>query len=214
MKQEKSCNRKEGQSLIEILVAVSVAAIFIGGVSLVISSALRGTAESETAQIAAGLARDYLDPVKSIGESDWNAIYNLSGKGPTSQFHLVFSGGVYTISSGSTSTILGGRTFTRHFSVENVGRDGGGNIVQSGGTDDPSTQKITANVTWEGGRSLSVVDYILRTQNLAFLQTDWSGGPGQESFPTSADGTTINNRFASSTANIDSSGGAIRIILP
>lgn len=213
-KQSAIGNRREGQSLIEILVAVSVAAIFIGGISFVISAALRSTSETETAQIASSLARNYLDSVRSVAESDWNAIYNLSGKGPSSQFHLVPSSGGYTISSGSTSTVLSGKTFTRYFSVENVNRDGNGNITQSGGADDFSAQKITAHVAWESTRSLSAAEYILRTQNAAFVQTDWSGGAGQESFATTTDGAVINNKFSTSTSNIDFSGGSIKVILP
>ncbi len=125
------------------------------------------------------------------------------------------------IVSGTTSTIVEDRTFTLYFSIENVNRNlcGAGDITtdatstctsgpgSSGVTDDPSTQKITAFVSWPESRSISKIQYLTRNVNKVFVQTDWSGGSGQEGPITSE-----NNSFATST-NIDYSTttGSIKI---
>lgn len=99
--------------------------------------------------------------------------------------------------------------FTRYFSVENVLRDSGGNIVPSGGAEDPSTQKITTYVLWPGSGSakgeVKVVDYITRWQNKIFQQTDWSGGAGQNG-PL----TEPNNKYSNATSVINEE-GSLRI---
>lgn len=69
---------KKGQSLIEILVAVSVGTILILGVLAVISPALKSNKDVEYVQIGTGIARELLDDVKVFSESDWHNITNLS----------------------------------------------------------------------------------------------------------------------------------------
>ncbi len=100
------------------------------------------------------------------------------------------------------------RLFNRYFYVENVNRDASGDIVQSGGTEDLSTQKITVVISWGDNHSLSRTQYITRYQNRSFVQSDWSGGSGQEG-PI----TLENNKFANSS-NIDYTTSAGSISAP
>lgn len=106
-------------------------------------------------------------------------------------------------------TLYNSSAFTRYFSITNVSRDGAGNIVSSGGTDDPSTRQVTIFTDWvvQGSTtsSISLVDYVTRWKNRAFTQTDWSGGNGFEG-PI----TDPNSSYSSST-NIATSSGAIKI---
>ncbi len=201
--------KSAGQSLVEILIAISVGAILIGGATTVIISILRSNLETRNVQIATSLAQEYLDNVQSLAESDWHIIYALpSDKGPDSQFYLTASGTSFAILAGATSTVAEGRTFTRYFSIENTNRDlcGAGDISaaatstctsgpgSTGTADDPSTQKITITISWPENRSISRTQYLTRNINKVFAQTDWSGGPGQTGPITS-----VNNMFASST---------------
>jgi type II secretory pathway pseudopilin PulG len=198
-----------GQSLIEIIIAISIGAILIGGAAVVIIPVIRSNFETRAVQIAGSLAQEYLDNLQSLAESNWYNVYNPpAAKGSSSQFHLTASGAAFVISSGSTSTIVEGKNYTRYFSIENVNRNlcGASDITtnatttclsgpgSSGVADDPSTQKITATVNWEGGRSIVKTQYLARSQNKVFVQSDWSGGSGQEGPITSE-----NNRFATST---------------
>ena len=99
--------------------------------------------------------------------------------------------------------------FNRFFSVENVNRSGD-DIVTSGGTDDPSTQKITSRVQWVAGDKtpeVKIATYLTRWRNFVFHQLDWVGGSGQDG-PFTEPG----NVFSTST-NTDYSGtpGSLKV---
>ena len=79
--------------------------------------------------------------------------------------------------------------YTRYFYIDNVSRDISGNIVTTGGEDDPATQKITVGVDWEGGRNMRLVEYTTRNNPQNYMQTDWTGGSGVAGPVTSATST-------------------------
>ena len=196
------------QSLVELIIGMAIGGILIGISTGAIVLLLRSNYDTRTTQIAVSLAQDYLDNINAIVDSNWHNIYDLGGKGSSSQFHLAVSGATYAILPSSTSTMMEGKSFTRYFSVENVNRDGSGNIVETGGSEDPSTQKVAVTVNWEGNRTISKTQYLTRYRNISFIQTDWVGGPNQESFSTSS----VNNKFSSSTnINYTASSGVIKI---
>jgi len=215
-------NQSRGQSLVEIIIAIAIGAILLGGGTAAIVPILRSNTEIKNAQTAASLAQQHLDSLSAMAESSWHIIYTPpAGKGPSSQFHLRATSTTYQIISGTTSTVMEGRTFTRYFSIENVSRDfcGAGDITTNtttgctsgpgtvGVADDPSTQKITAIVGWPENRSLSKIQYLTRSVNRVFRQTDWSGGPNQEGPITSE-----NERFATSTGiDAASTPGSIKL---
>ncbi len=99
--------------------------------------------------------------------------------------------------------------FTRYFYVENVNRDTGGDIVISGGTEDPTTQKVTAVLQWDtsqGTQEFTFFEYMTRWRNRVFHQSDWSGGSGQDSVIT-----VPNERYASSSEINVSTPGQFKI---
>jgi len=124
------------------------------------------------------------------------------------------------LSANEVRQLYNNRIYNRSFTIENVNRNscGVGDVTTdatstcsngpatSGVANDPSTQKITVNIAWSGGgsanSSINKVQYLTRTANSIFKQSDWSGGSGQEGPITSA-----NNQYADST-NIDYSGTA------
>ena len=211
-----------GQSLMEILLAVTIGVIMIGAAAVAIVPMLRSNLETRTAQVATALIQEYLDNVRVIAESNWQNVYNPpASKGPSSQFYLTTASTTFALVSGTTSTIAEGKTFTRYFSIENANRDlcGAGDITTNssssctagpgtfGVADDPSTQKITVTVTWDSSHTLSRTQYLTRSRNKIFDQTDWSDGPGQEGPITSE-----NNQFAtSSNINYATTTGSIKI---
>lgn len=117
------------------------------------------------------------------------------------------------LSTDEIKRLYDSQIFTRYFAVENVSRDAADDIVTSGGNNDPSTQKITATVEWSAGGGtpkFQIFDYVTRWRNRVLDQSDWSGGSGQEG-PL----TEPNNKFASSTNNVDatSTPGSIKLRL-
>ena len=198
--------KNSGQSLMEIIIGMAVATIFLGASVGAIALILRSNYDVRTTQIADSLASEYLDIFQTVIEKNWHDIYDLSGKGPSSQFHLAASGTSYVILPSATSTTIEEKSFARYFSVENVNRNNG-EIVESGVSEDPSTQKITVTINWGSTHSLNKTQYLTRSRNLIFRQTDWANGPNQEG-PI----TVVNTKFASSTnINYTSTSGAIFI---
>jgi len=192
----------KGQSLMEIVISLTIGAILIAAGTATIIPTLRSNVESKNIQIANSLGQEYNDALQNLAESNWQNIYAPPAvKGASSQFYLKLVGDGYQIFSGATSSINEGVIFTRYFSIENVNRDSSGNIAVSG-SDDPSTQKIVVSVTWPPDRVLTRTQYLTRSRNKVFNQSDWSGGPGQE-------GPIIveNNMFA--TSNDSDFGGFV-----
>jgi len=113
------------------------------------------------------------------------------------------------LSADEVNRLYGSTVFIRYLNIENVNRDSGGDIVASGGDDDPSTQKITTYVEWTGVGSavgqIKIVDYITRWSNRVFNQTDWSGGSGEEG-PL----TNPGSKYSSATS-VSNPVGSIRI---
>ncbi|MDI6820738.1 MAG: type II secretion system protein [Patescibacteria group bacterium] len=200
---------KAGQSLIEVIIGLAIGALIIGGATFAIFATLTTSASLQKAQSALALSQELLDKIRLVAGSNWNEIYNVPNKGTTSTYHVVVSGTILIVATGTQSRIIDGVEYTRYFSVENVNRGAFDNIVTSGGTNDPSTQKISVSTEWLGQGKIGVVklvDYVTRWKNAFFRQTDWSVGPGIS--------TPLNepsNNFSTST-NIDfSEVGSIKL---
>ena len=191
-----------------------------------LNGALKGTysttAISNSANpitLGAYLSENFLAFTGSLDEAEVSSIA-LSPSWILTEYNNQYSPSTfYTVgnqvggSSGSDaiqSLAVGTSTYTRYFYLSDVQRDDSGNIVTSGGSYDPSTKQATVVYGWSGGPTNTMTTYIVRSQNAAISQNDWSGGPGQNGPETST-----NNHFASSS-NIDYSTatGAIYVSIP
>jgi prepilin-type N-terminal cleavage/methylation domain-containing protein len=196
---------QKGQTLIEVLIGITIGAVVIGGAAGLISVTLRSNLQNKSYQVASSLNQELINNVMSFTQANWRNIYDLN-KSPA-QYYLSVSGTGFAAIAGAENVVVEGTTYARSFTVSNVNRDASGNISDVG-TNDPSTQKITATTSWQAGnQSVFFVKYLTRTGNAVFRQMDWSGGSGQEG-PL----VTPNNRFATSTdIDFTSAPGAIKI---
>jgi hypothetical protein len=113
------------------------------------------------------------------------------------------------LSADEVRQIYKARVFTRSFVVENVNRDANQNIVTAGGTEDPSTQKITIKVNWSlaaGSSQLNLVEYLTRFRNEVTRFTDWSGQEG-----VAGPITTPDSNFFSQSGISTSTAGEIKL---
>ncbi len=86
-----------GQSLIEVLVGLTIGAILIGGASLGVGFILKSTTSNDNLQSASGIVRQALDEVRSYASANWQNIYGLT-KGSSASYFLNSSGTIfYTI---------------------------------------------------------------------------------------------------------------------
>lgn len=172
-----------GQSLVEILVAITIATILIGGAVGTIALTLRSNVQNKNLQIANSLGQELLDQASVFAEANWHNIYSPTVvKG--SPYYLAISGSAFSLTPGSEAVTVDGVTFNRSFVIENVSRDSSDNIeaVYNPANDDPSTQKLTVTTAWLQGTQTAMTSlnkYLIRSKNLVFHQTDWSGGAGQ-----------------------------------
>ncbi|MBU6500672.1 MAG: prepilin-type N-terminal cleavage/methylation domain-containing protein [Patescibacteria group bacterium] len=202
-------HRGKGQSLVEILIAVSIGALMIIAAAGVIAPALRINTQTIHAQTGTAFAKELMENVRVWSEGDWHRIASLATSS-VNHYYLVTTGSPFASSTGDQTVIVSTTTYTRYFYVDDVYRDSGDNIATNGTLYyDPSTKKITVAYSWPQSATNTMYQYITRYRNNVFVQTDWSGGSGQ-----SGPVTSTNNMFSTST-NIDNttSSGAIYINL-
>ncbi len=190
-------NRQSGQSLIEVIIGVTIAGVFILGASQLLNISNISSYRNKEYQTATFLAQELAENISIYANAKWyciasgscaatKGIYNLN-KGASNKYYLVNAPLEWR--SGEETVDISGLSYNRDFFVENICRSGDGSIanVQSGscgaGTvEDSSTQKTTIIVKWiASGQNydLKLEQYITRTRNAAIIQTDWSGGSGQ-----------------------------------
>lgn len=171
---------EKGQSLVEILIAVGISAALIGSVVSTYVVSLRSNANARLSAIGTQLAQETYDNVKALGEADWHTVYSVT-KGANQ--HLVFSEDTFSITPGTEALEVDGTQYTRSFIVENAQRGLSGDIILTGGTDDPSTQKVTVTVSWPiAGETddTKITGYITRNRNTSLRSTNWTEGPENE----------------------------------
>lgn len=173
----------KGQSLAEILIAVGIIAIVVGGVVGAIVVSLQILSQNKYIQNATFLAQELLNNVTVVGESDWHKIdrFGADALDSTPAKYRVISSEPFSVASGSEVITLDGVDYERYFTLDWVSRDGGENIedIYDSAKEDPSTIKITSIISWAAGGSAKLVKYLTRGNNTSSLQTDWSGGGGQ-----------------------------------
>jgi type II secretory pathway pseudopilin PulG len=195
--------KSKGQSLVELMIAVAIGAILILAIITLIVPALKGSNKSAQIQTASSLAKELLENVGVWSQADWHNIYDL-GKGSPNFYYLNTSNSPFVIATGTESIEVGTSTYSRFFYIENVSRDSSGNIVTTDGADDPSTQKVTVGYNWPQGTTSTISSYLTRSRTNIFIQTDWSGGFGQDGPVTSSNSmfsTSSNINFTTSTGS-------------
>jgi type II secretory pathway pseudopilin PulG len=205
---------RRGQSLIEVIIGLTIGALIIGGVSAGLVSSLRSNTQTKQDIAATEIVQKTMDNLRALSESDWNVISSVEG-GAEKKYYLLFDELTQTFSvlldptppedltpeqKEKIEVTIENITYTPSFYVYDVSRAGNGEI-DSGTTYDPSTQKIIIFVSWKtigtSERTINIVSYVTRTKNTSVLFPDWSAGSGVEGPVTSA-----NNGFSSSD-NLD-----------
>ncbi len=167
------------QSLMEILVAVAVGSILIGGSATLMALSLQNYKMVRQKLVANSLIHQEAEIIQALGRGNWHTIYDLN---KDTNYYTTASSSTWVISSGQEIDAVDEIPYKRYFQISNVNRDGSGDITDIGDINDPSTQKITVFLEYGDNyaRSSSLLFYLIRSEdNYTFTQTDWSGGSGQ-----------------------------------
>ena len=155
---------QRGQSLVEIILAMGLAAIILPALLTGLVTSRQGKAQQAQRTQAVYLLNETVDAVRSSREKGWILFAN------NGTFYPVIFGSNWTLVSGSTVSA----GLTQSIVIGDVNRDVSGAIVTSGGTLDPSSKKVDVNISW-GQPYLSTVSaslYITRyLDNNSFTQT-------------------------------------------
>lgn len=129
----------QGFSLIELLFAGAIFVIFATGIVEALLFGLEADRLGEETTIATEYALEGIEALRSLKAKNFDGVTVTAGTG------LVRDNGDWIL-SGSADTF---GKYTRTVVIEEVGRDGDGNIDESGGTADPDTKKAAVTVSWD-----------------------------------------------------------------
>jgi type II secretory pathway component PulJ len=215
IKNSRVSSSRRGQSLLEVIVGLSIGAILIGAGAFAVSSMLQANFTLQKSQSASALNQELMDQVRAFAGADWQNLAALSKSSTTPRF-LVATGSILVVSNGTEDLTSNNNAFTRFFTVEDACREVGaqgaltGTVPCAGGSvTDPSAQYVAVYTRWQSAGNTGEVkssEYLTRWNNVVFHQSDWSGGAGET-------GVLVEpgNRFATST-NVDvTSTGTLRV---
>ncbi len=168
---------EKGQSIVEILIAIGIAALIIGSVVTTYVVSLRANANARLAAVGLQFAEETYDNLRALTEANWHTLHAIP---KAVNHHLTIVGDKFSINTGTETLMAQDVQYTRSFIVENVQRDAGGNIVATGGLNDPSTQRVAVTVSWpiagETGTA-RIEGFLARNRNISFRTTNWTDGP-------------------------------------
>jgi len=177
---------QKGQSLIELILTIALVSIIFPALLTGFVSTRNNRAVRDQRQLATAYLNEGQEAIRVIRANGWS---NLSA----GTYYPIVSASTWFLAEGSE--LIDGN-FTRSIVIEDVNRDGNGNISQNG-TPDPSTKFITISVSWGSPfpNSVSAKSYLTRHDSNAHTDTtiaDFSGTV-QETTVVATTGTAIPN---------------------
>lgn len=155
----------QGYSVVEVVLAAAMFMLFATVAITVVLQGFDANRLGGEETIANQYAAEGIEAAKSIKNQAYSNLTSLTSadRGITRN-----ASNVWAFLGDTTNNVLNsGKNYTRTIKVESVLRDGSGNIVSTGGTNDPDTKKITSTVSWSfnSARPESIV--------LSTYLTDW-----------------------------------------
>jgi len=152
-----------GQMLVELVLAMGIAAIILPALLTGLVASRQGKPQQQQSLAATELFKQTVNAVRNIRDTSWTS-FAVDGT-----YHPVIVSNAWTFATGS-ATVNG---FTQQVQIGDVYRDANGNIVNSGGTLDPSTKQVVTTISWTKptATTLSATDYLTRTVNLTHTET-------------------------------------------
>lgn len=166
-------NFNKGQSILGVILAMAIFALMasaIAGTSVGNLNSLNKGGEQSRAE---SLAQEAVEAIRGIKENAWNDLYSSST--------ISFAGYEWSFDSTNVQTI---GDYTRTVTFSDVCRDAQNVIVACpGDSTDLQSKKVNVSVSWEirpgVTNSVNKEFYLTNWDSREWIQSDWSGGPGQ-----------------------------------
>lgn len=202
-------SNQSGQLLLEILIAITIAGVILAlGSQITVVSLVSNKVAAER-NVGLGLLEETIEGVQSVASEKWQNLYNLTHGTANYYPQQLELEGKWILTSGSEEVALNNITYTRSFNVRNVCRDTTTRHItgitdsdgtattcnSSGGIFDPSTEKVTATVSWPNASPLLSEEYFAgRWRNKACNNTSWvtDGDTNVHVCPSTSYGTKTN----------------------
>lgn len=155
---------QRGQSLIEILIAMGILGVMFPAIFSGFITTRQGRVQQSQRLDATHLIQEAIEAARTVRESGWN---NIAQNGT---FYPEKYNNSWRLVAG-TETI---NNLSRQMVISDVRRDATGQIVQSGGSIDPSTKRIDITIGWTIPSPSSVTASIYLTRyldNVAYEET-------------------------------------------
>ncbi len=152
----KNFQLQRGQSLVEIILAMGLAAIILPALLTGLVSSRQGKAQQAQRTQAVYLLNETVDAVRSVREKGW------TGFAVNGTYHPIISGSSWTLGAGSAVV----NNFTQQVVIGDVNRNSSGAIVTSGGSMDPSSKKVVVTISWGLPYISSISDTLYMTRYL------------------------------------------------
>lgn len=172
---------RDGQVLMEILIA-SVIFIFVSlSIATITSVSLRAVPQSRIGIAGAFLAKEEIEALRAVAREDWHTLSGLT-LGSVYYTTTTATSSWAVAPTGKENVTLNNLIYERWFILSAVYRSTStGDIVLSGGYYDPSTFFATVTVSSTDARGTNDVQtqtlYVSRFLNNVYTQTNWATGP-------------------------------------
>ena len=157
--------RKSGFALVELVVAMGVFSIIVFAAIRLFLVSQETAIIGEKKTQAQALAGQYLEELRNLRKDDWASLVN-------GRYILQSQTGNLNLVATTSGEMI--NNFTRYLEIGDAFRDQTGNLIESGGSLDLSTKKITTFVSWTGlfPSSVTQTTYLTRyLENIAWTQT-------------------------------------------
>ena len=151
-------SNERGISVAEVIIAIAVVSTVFFAIAQVSILALRASADRNTKAKALAITQEGMEAVRSIRDASWTT--NIAGLSFGVTYYITASSSQWALTQTNPGLIE--NKFTRTVILDNVSRNINDDIVDTGGTNDIYTKKITVTVLWGSqGKNMKLVGYIM-----------------------------------------------------
>lgn len=162
---KQNIKKQKGMTVLEVLIAVGIVAIILGGVVLLMINVGNYSSSAEARNIAVNYAQEAIDIVKNVRDNEYCSFFKDYGSGGGGRnYNFTKSGGVYRLVNASGDGFINLFTpGTKEALATDMKRRINIRNLPPVNSDDNYSKRITVTVKWQTKSSSQVDEYIAVT---------------------------------------------------